>query len=67
MTVLPALVHVRIEDDGDGPLVDEVAAARGGRRGIADMHAEARAAGATLDLGRGTGSRGVAVEFRWPA
>jgi len=67
VTVLPALVHLRIEDDGDGPPVDEVAAARGGRRGIADMRAEARAAGATLDLGRGTGSRGVAVEFRWPA
>ena len=67
VTVLPALVQLRIEDDGDGPPVDEVAAARGGRRGIADMRAEARAAGATLDLGRGAGSRGVAVEFRWPA
>lgn len=67
VTVLPALVHVRIEDDGGGPPVDETAAARAGRRGIADMRAEARAAGAALDLGRGADLRGVAVAFRWPA
>lgn len=44
-----------------------VAAAGGGRRGIADMRAGARAAGAALDLGRGADLRGVAVAFRWPA
>jgi signal transduction histidine kinase len=60
-------VRLRIEDDGHGPAVDEVAAARGGRRGIADMRAEARAAGAALELGRGAGGRGTAVELRWPA
>lgn len=67
VTVLPATVRLRIEDDGDGPPIDEAAAARGGRRGIADMRAEARAAGAALELGRGAGGRGAAVEFRWPS
>lgn len=67
LAVLPGNVQLRIEDDGEGPPVDEAAAARGGRRGIADMRAEARAAGAALELGRGAGGRGAAVEFRWPA
>ena len=67
VTVRPAAVRLRIEDDGDGPPVDEAAAARSGRRGIADMRAEARAAGAALEVGRGSGGRGTAVEFRWPA
>ncbi len=62
----PSAVRLRIEDDGDGPPVDEAAARRGGRRGIADMRAEARACGATLELGRGPGDRGTAVELRWP-
>jgi signal transduction histidine kinase len=65
--VLPVAVRLRIEDDGDGPPVDEAAAARSGRRGIADMRAEARAAGAALEVRRGAGGRGTAVEFRWPA
>ena len=59
-------VRLRIEDDGDGPPVDEAAATRSGRRGIADMRAEARACGASLTLGRGAGGRGTAVELRWP-
>ena len=63
----PAAVRLRIEDDGDGPAVDEAAAARGGRRGIADMHAEATACGATLLVARGPDDRGTAVAFVWPA
>lgn len=60
-------VALRIEDDGDGPAVDEAAAARSGHRGIADMRAEARACGAALDVGRGPGDRGTAIAFTWPA
>ncbi len=59
-------VTLRIEDDGDGPPVDEAAAARSGRRGIADMRAEARASGGTLDVGPRPG-RGTRVDFQWPA
>ena len=59
-------VRLRVEDDGDGPPVDEAAAMRAGRRGIADMRAEARACGAALAIGRGAGGRGTAVELRWP-
>lgn len=62
-----AAVRIAIEDDGDAPPVDEVAAARAGRRGIADMHAEARACGALLEVGRGAEGRGTAIRFRWPA
>jgi len=60
-------VRLRIEDDGDGPPVDEAAATRSGRRGIADMRAEARACSASLGVGRGTGGRGTAIELRWPS
>jgi signal transduction histidine kinase len=60
-------VRLRVEDDGDGPGVDEPAATRGGRRGISDMRAEARACEAALEVGRGAGGRGTAVELRWPA
>jgi signal transduction histidine kinase len=60
-------VRLRIEDDGDGPPVDEAAATRAGRRGIADMRAEAKACGARLDVGRGVDARGTAVELAWPA
>ena len=59
-------VRLRIEDDGSGPPVDEAAALRRGRRGIADMRAEAKACGASLDVGPGAGGRGTAVELRWP-
>jgi signal transduction histidine kinase len=59
-------VRLRIEDDGTGPPIDEAAAARGGRRGLADMRAEARACGAALDVGRGPGDAGTAIGFRWP-
>lgn len=63
----PAAVRLGIRDDGDGPAVDEAAATRGGRRGIADMRAEALACGAALDVGRGPGDRGTAIDLRWPA
>ena len=66
VTASATQVRLRIEDDGDGPPVDEAAAMRGGRRGIADMRAEARACGAALAVGRGPGDRGTAVELRWP-
>jgi signal transduction histidine kinase len=59
-------VRLRIEDDGIGPAVDEAAARRSGRRGIADMRAEAQACGAALSIGRGDGGSGTAVELRWP-
>jgi signal transduction histidine kinase len=67
VTMRPTAVHLRIDDDGDGPAVDEGAATRGGHRGIADMRAEARATGAALAISRGAGGRGTAVDFRWPA
>jgi signal transduction histidine kinase len=67
VAVTPAAVRLAVEDDGDGPPVDEAAAARGGRRGLADMRAEARACGGALEVGRGPGDRGTAVRFRWPA
>jgi hypothetical protein len=60
-------VRLVIEDDGDGPPIDEDAATRRGRRGIADMRAEARACGASLEVGRRPGGTGTAVELRWPA
>ena len=42
-------------------------AARRGRRGLADMRAEAQATGATLEIGRGAGDRGTAIDYRWDA
>jgi len=67
VAVQPRAVRLDIEDDGEGPAVDEAAAARSGRRGIADMRAEARACGASLEVGRGAGGRGTAIRFHWPA
>ncbi len=67
VTVTQALVRLRIEDDGDGPPVDEGAAARSGRRGIADMRAEAAACGAQLLIARGPDDQGTAIAFVWPA
>jgi len=65
--ISPTAVAMRIEDDGPGPAVDETTAARSGRRGIADMRAEAVACGGTLDIGPVPGGSGMAVSFRWPA
>ncbi len=64
--VRPGAVRLAIEDDADGPPIDEAAAARSGRRGLADMRAEARACGAELEVGRGADGRGSAVLFTWP-
>jgi signal transduction histidine kinase len=60
-------VRLRIADDADSPQIDEAAAARGGRRGIADMRAEARACGGSLGVGRASEDRGTAIDFGWPA
>ncbi|MEO5964958.1 MAG: hypothetical protein ABIR11_05790 [Candidatus Limnocylindrales bacterium] len=67
IVMTPAVVRLRIEDDGDGPPIDEAAAARSGRRGIADMRAESRACEAVLEIGRGSGGQGTLIAFRWPA
>ncbi len=64
--VRPSAVRLAIEDDADGPPIDEAAAARSGRRGLADMRAEALACGAELEVGRGADGRGSAVLFTWP-
>lgn len=66
VTAVATVVRLRIEDDGPGPPVDEAAAKRAGRRGLADMRAEAHGCGAAFSLGRGTGGRGTTVELRWP-
>ncbi len=67
VAVAPGRVHVRVEDDADGPPIDEAGAARRGRRGLADMRAEAQATGASLEIGRGAGGRGTAIDYRWDA
>ena len=64
--VHPASVRLSVEDDGDAAPVDEAAAARAGRRGIADMRAEAQACGAALEVGRGRDGRGTSIRFTWP-
>ena len=63
----PRAVRLRIEDDGDGPPIDEAAATRAGRRGIADMRAEARSCGARLDIGPGEDGHGSAIDLTWQA
>ena len=60
-------VRLRVEDDADTPPIDEAAATRAGRRGIADMRAEAKACGARLDIGRAANGHGTAVMLAWPA
>ena len=65
IAVAPAEIRLRIEDDGPSRRIDEAAAVRAGRRGIADMRAEAASCGGTLALGPGSGGRGTAVAFDW--
>jgi signal transduction histidine kinase len=67
VAVSAVAIRLDIVDDGDGPPVDENAAARSGRRGLADMRAETHACGASLEVGRGPGDHGTAIRFRWPA
>ena len=67
VAVGPRLIRLRVEDDADSAPIDEAAAARSGRRGIADMRSEAAACGGALEVWRGAGDRGTAIVFRWPA
>ncbi|HEY6570128.1 MAG TPA: hypothetical protein VIZ22_07565 [Candidatus Limnocylindrales bacterium] len=67
VAVGPRVIRLRVEDDADSAPIDEAAAARSGRRGIADMRAEATACGGALEVWPGAGDRGTAIVFRWPA
>jgi signal transduction histidine kinase len=71
-------VHMVVADDGPGLPPDiERSAAAAGRRGLADMVAEASGCGASLWVGRGAGASvapdkattvtGTTVTFDWPA
>jgi signal transduction histidine kinase len=62
------VVDLSIVDDGPGISDDALAAARSkGRRGMADMAAEATACGAIVEVGPGPGEVGTAVSFWWEA
>jgi signal transduction histidine kinase len=64
----PSFLDLSIADEGPGITDEAIAAARaGGRRGIADMVAEAAMIGASLDIGRGPGGVGTVVSLRWRA
>src|SRR5262245_8584016 len=68
ITVRPgaSVVEVVVADDRPGITAEALAAAReNGRRGLADMAAEAAAIGATVDVGPGPGGRGTVVSFSW--
>ncbi len=65
IAVAPTEIRLRIEDDGPSRPIDEAAAVRAGRRGIADMRAEAASCGGTLVVGAGRDGRGTAVAFDW--
>jgi signal transduction histidine kinase len=67
LAVGPDRVEMTITDDGPGIALEEVTAARQGRRGIADMRAEARACGATIHLRPGAVRPGTSVGFHWQA
>jgi signal transduction histidine kinase len=67
VAVAPRLIRLRVEDDADSAPIDEAAATRSGRRGIADMRAEAAACRGALEVWRGANDRGTAIVFRWPA
>jgi signal transduction histidine kinase len=62
------LVEVSVRDDGPGISEEAIVAARAnGRRGMADMAAEAAACGAIVDVGPGPGGVGTLVTFAWRA
>jgi signal transduction histidine kinase len=64
----PRCVELSIVDDGHGVSNAALAAARErGRRGMADMAAEAAACGAIVEVGPGPGDAGTAVSFWWEA
>jgi signal transduction histidine kinase len=58
-------VDLAVCDDGPGIAVDARSAATNGRRGLADMAAEASACGATAEVGPGPGGVGTLVTFSW--
>ncbi len=62
-------VHLRVADDGPGMVETPAAAATRGRRGIADMTADAEACGGSLHIGaaRDSDPVGTSVVFTWPA
>jgi len=61
-------IDLAITDDGPGFRQDALAAAsRDGRRGLADMAAEAAACDATVDIETVTAGHGTVVTFRWRA
>jgi hypothetical protein len=64
-------VWLVIADDGPGlPAEIEHTAATAGRRGLADMVAEASGSGASLQVDRGSAAAdrpGTTVTFDWPA
>jgi signal transduction histidine kinase len=64
----PRWVELSIVDDGPGISDAALAAARAqGRRGMADMAAEAAACGAIVEVGPGPEEAGTAVSFWWEA
>jgi signal transduction histidine kinase len=65
IAVSPALIRLRVEDNGEARTIDEAAAARAGRRGIADMRAEAASCGGTLLVVQPADGRGTAIAFQW--
>lgn len=60
-------VTVSIADDGPGLPDGARGLAADGRRGLADMEAEAAACGANLVVGQPAGGTGTTVTFHWPA
>ena len=62
----PRVIELSIIDDGPGISDEALAMARAtGRRGMADMAAEAASCGAIVEVGRGPGEVGTSVSFRW--
>jgi signal transduction histidine kinase len=68
--VRAAADQVRLIVTDDGPGMESMAyplATGDGRRGLADMVAEASACGASVDVTARSGGHGTTVAFRWPA
>jgi signal transduction histidine kinase len=62
------LVDLTVSDDGPGITDEAIATARAnGRRGMADMAAEAATIGAVVDVAPGPDGAGTIVTFRWRA
>jgi signal transduction histidine kinase len=68
LMVEPRCVRLAVSDDGPGIPADAAGAAvAGGRRGLADMRAEAEACGASLVTASDPRKRGTVVQFAWPS